>query len=164
MKNVINAIIALVIVVAAVYLYAHRVSAPTVPTDTATTTGAAATTTATDVSDDGTPVPHINSVSPNKARIGDKVEIRGVHFSGFEGDKYAWIENAQGEQAIIHGDTLKAADGYIAFTLESRYCTKDTSYSGLDCPSYLNIVPGAYKIFVLPWGTKSNEADFTVIK
>jgi hypothetical protein len=153
---------ALVIAALAAYMVTHRASAPTIPADTANTIDTTDTSTTTD--DSGMSVPHINSVTPTTARIGDKIEIRGTHFSGFEGDKYAWIENAAGVPGIIYGDMLKATDSYITFTLDSKYCMSNTSYSGNDCPSYLDIVPGTYKIFVQPWGTVSNKVEFTVVK
>lgn len=109
--------------------------------------------------------PAISSVSPSSALIGTKVELRGQNFAGFEGDKYAWIENVTTHtKGIIYGDTKNATDTLIPFTLEGKYCTADTSYSGLPCPSYLTITPGNYEIFVVPWGKMSNKVQFTVTK
>jgi len=106
--------------------------------------------------------PKITSVTPSSGPVGTVVELKGKSFSGFEGDKYAWIENSKGEKGIIYGDTKVATDSYIKFTLASKYCTADTSYSGNPCPSYISITPGAYKIYVMPWGTLSNKVTFTV--
>lgn len=149
MKKIALVIVVLIIAVAAAYLWQSKeASAPSVPVETS----------------DGIPVPHIDSVTPNKARVGDKIEIRGTHFSGFEGDKYAWIENAQGVKGVIYSDYRVATDSFIPFTLEAKYCTRDMSYIGGACPSYMDIVPGAYKIYVYPWGKESNKVEFTVVK
>lgn len=106
--------------------------------------------------------PTISAINPSSAHIGDRVEIDGTHFSGFEGDKYAWMENsATGVKGIIYND-VGSTDSLIKFTLKDKYCTADTSYSGKSCPSYLTIVPGEYNVFVYPWGRMSNKMKFIV--
>jgi hypothetical protein len=108
-----------------------------------------------------TPAPSIDSISPSSGPIGTIIEIRGKNFSGFEGDLDAWIENNQAVKGIIYGETGSNVD-LIRFTLKSSFCQIDTSYSGLPCSGFLNITPGTYKIYVAPWGQKSNEVTFTV--
>lgn len=117
------------------------------------------TSTTTDAN--GNPLPTITSVTPTTASIGTYIEIKGTHFSGFEGDKYAWIENTKGEKGIIYNDT-GSTDSLIKFKLANKYCTKDNSYSGLPCDSYINIVPGTYNIYVQPWGNISNKVQLIV--
>ncbi len=103
----------------------------------------------------------IDKISPKSGPIGTAIEIRGKNFSGFEGDLVAWIEDIDGVKGYISGD-LGSNDNLIRFTLQSSYCQVDTSYSGLDCPDFLYLPPGVYKIYVSPWGIKSNEVTFTI--
>jgi hypothetical protein len=105
--------------------------------------------------------PEIDSIVPPSGPIGTVIEIGGVNFNGFEGDLNAWIENEQGVKGIIRGEAGSSAT-VIKFVLKSSYCKKDTSYSGLACSGYLAVIPGKYKIYVEPWGNKSNETIFTV--
>ena len=106
--------------------------------------------------------PFVTEISPTSAKIGTEVVIEGRKFSGFEGDKYAWIENTKtGLKGIIYNDA-GSTDNIIRFTLKDKYCTTDTSYSGSSCPSYLNIIPGVYDVYVIPWGKKSNTVKLTV--
>ncbi len=105
--------------------------------------------------------PVVDSLVPSSGSIGSTIELHGLNFSGFEGDKFAWIENSSGVKGIIYGD-LGSTDNMIRFALKNTYCTVDTSYSDAPCPSYLNIIPGSYHIFVMPWGQKSNSIPFTV--
>lgn len=109
--------------------------------------------------------PVIFSISPSSGPIGTKVELKGQNFSGFEGDKYAWIENTTTHvKGIIYGNIGSSTEALIPFTLENKYCTADTSYSGLPCPSYLTVTPGVYDLYVIPWGKMSNKVQFTVTK
>lgn len=111
----------------------------------------------------GTPAtPSISSISPSSSKVGDIIDIKGVNFAGFEGDKNAWIENSSGVKGIVYGMIPDSTNNLIRFKLESHYCTKDNSYSGLDCKEYLTIVPGIYDIYVYPWGKMSNKVKFTV--
>ena len=105
--------------------------------------------------------PSIDSIFPNSGSIGTMIEVRGKNFSGFEGDLDAWIENTKGVKGIVYGET-GSNGSLIRFTLKSSFCQIDTSYSGLPCSGFLNITPGIYKIYVAPWGQKSNEVTFTV--
>ena len=106
-------------------------------------------------------VPIINSISPNHGPIGTAIEIRGENFSGFEGDLNAWIENSERIKGIIRTEEGSSSN-LIKFTLKSSFCQVDTSYSGLACPDFIYLTPGVYKIYVMPWGQKSNEVIFTV--
>lgn len=110
-------------------------------------------------SDGGDPV--ITSLSKASGSLGDKIEINGCNFSGFEGDKVAWIENAGGAKGILYGEFDSTAKS-IKVILKSPLCGKDTSYSGLPCDGYLDLMPGNYKIYTEPWGKKSNTVDFII--
>lgn len=108
------------------------------------------------------PLPLITSISPTSGALGTRVELSGTGFSGFEGDKYAWIENTKtGIKGIIYNEA-GATNNFIPFTLKDKYCTRDNSYSGNPCESYLTITPGEYTIHVYPWGKISNKIKFTV--
>lgn len=110
-------------------------------------------------SDGGDPV--ITSLSKASGSLGDKIEISGCNFSGFEGDKIAWIENSAGAKGILYGESGSTAKS-IKVILKSPLCGKDTSYSGLPCDGYLTLMPGNYKIYTEPWGKKSNAVDFVI--
>ena len=109
--------------------------------------------------EEGAPV--ITSLSVYSGSIGTKLEIRGCNFSGFEGDKNAWIENSQGTNGIIHGEAGSTSK-LLKITLKSPLCQQDNSYTGLPCGAYLTLTPGIYKIYAMPWGEKSNTAIFTI--
>lgn len=108
---------------------------------------------------EGTPV--ITSISAGTGSVGTKLEIRGCNFAGFEGDKNAWIENSKGVKGLLRGDAGSTSKSLKA-TVNSPLCQKDTSYSGFDCDAFLTLTPGPYKIYVLPWGRKSNEVSFMI--
>lgn len=108
---------------------------------------------------EGTPV--ITSLSSNSGSIGTKLEIRGCNFSGFEGDYNGWIENSQGIKGLLYGETGSTSN-LLNVTLKSSLCQNDTSYSGFPCDAFLTLTPGAYKIYMTPWGKKSNEINFTI--
>jgi hypothetical protein len=108
--------------------------------------------------------PRIDRISPARGPVGTEISLYGRFFSGYHGDEYAWIEDAAGNKGIIYSDRQIATDSFIPFTLEDKYCTVDVSYSGKECQSYLDIVPGTYEIFVHPWSRESNRVTFTVVK
>lgn len=107
----------------------------------------------------GSPV--ITALSVYSGTVGTKIEIQGCNFAGFEGDKNAWIENAQGQKGLLYGETGSTAKS-LKITLKSPLCQKDTSYSGLPCDTWLTLTPGAYKIYTAPWGKESNKVEFTI--
>ena len=105
----------------------------------------------------------VTSLSNYSGPVGTNIEIKGCNFSGFEGDKYAWIENTQGVKGILYGEQDSNAK-VIKVVLKNLLCSQDNSYSGLPCKSYLTLTPGLYKIWTTPWGaeTKSNIVSFTI--
>ena len=157
MKNTV--IVILIVVVSTLsghFLFSKKDTAPIVTYPTP------AVTTCTDgAPGDADVLPVITSLSKISVSVGDTLEINGCNFAGFEGDKNAWIENTQGVKGIIYG-TASSTANLISAKIESKLCQIDTSYSGLPCSGYLNLTPGAYKIYTLPWGKKSNEITFTI--
>ena len=81
-------------------------------------------------------VPIIHQLSSYSGTAGTKLEIKGCCFSGFEGDKNAWIQNASGVKGLLRGSN-DSTDNLIKVTLASSLCSHDTSYSGLPCASFL---------------------------
>jgi len=105
--------------------------------------------------------PVITSLSVDSGAIGTTLEINGCNLSGFEGDKNAWIENDQGVKGILHGEDGSTSK-LLRIVLESSLCQKDVSYSGMPCDAWFSLIPGAYKIYVAPWGKESNKIEFTI--
>lgn len=106
--------------------------------------------------------PSITSILPNPATIGSLITVTGANLNGFEGDKNLWIENSAGKKGVIYGERDDSTTT-IKFTLAGSYCTIDTSYSGLPCPSSVIITPGTYNIYATPWGEMSNTVKFSVV-
>ena len=106
-------------------------------------------------------IPIITWLSNHSGPVGTKLEINGCNFLGFEGDKNAWIENSNGVKGLLRGEAGSTGK-LIKATLSSPLCSKDTSYSGLPCDASLTLVSGSYRIYVMPWGKKSNEVGFTI--
>ena len=106
-------------------------------------------------------VPVIAGVSNETASVGDTLTIHGCNFLGFEGDKNVWIENSNGVKGVLYG-TRNEDNENIQFTLKSPVCEQDNSYSGLPCQNSLTLAPGVYKLYVIPWGKKSNEVNITI--
>lgn len=109
--------------------------------------------------DEGEPV--ITSLSTFSGTIDTKIEINWCNFSGFEWDKHVWIENEQGIKWLLYWEEWSTSK-LINITLKSPLCQFDTSYSGLECSSWLNLIPWKYKIYVMPWWKVSNKIDFTI--
>jgi hypothetical protein len=108
------------------------------------------------------PRPIIYSIVPSHGFVGTTITIQGLNLAGFEGDKNIWIKDINsGAKGLIHGDS-SSTDNHITFKLADRYCASDVSYSGLECPSYLNIKTTDYILYVEPWGVKSNEVKFSL--
>jgi hypothetical protein len=110
---------------------------------------------------DGRPLPVINTITPNRGPAGTVIEVKGKHLAGFESDLFVWLENSKGIKGILHSEN-RTGDTLIRAKLPTRLCQKDTSYSGLPCEAWLDLVPGVYKVYAQPWGSKSNVVEFTV--
>lgn len=103
----------------------------------------------------------ITAISSYTGSIGTTLQISGCNFSGFEGDKNVWIENAQGQKGILYGNAGSTSK-LLIITLKSPVCQEDTSYSGKLCSAYLTLNPGTYKIYTMPWGNESNKVHFVI--
>ncbi|MDP2704628.1 MAG: hypothetical protein Q8P01_05500 [bacterium] len=117
--------------------------------------------------------PVVTSLSQYSGPVGTQLEIRGCNFSGFEGDKNAWIENGEGVKGILYGHLSGASTSKLLnVTLSSPLCSSDPSYAGASCAEFaklrgeelkmLYLIPREYKIYVEPWGKRSNEVNFTI--
>lgn len=106
--------------------------------------------------------PLITSISTNSWTIDTKIKIEWCNFSGFEWDKHLWIENEKGIKWLLYSEEWSSSK-QITITLKSPLCQFDTSYSGLECNSFLELIPWKYKIYVMPWWKVSNKIDFTII-
>ncbi len=115
--------------------------------------------------------PIITSISPAYGPIGTVVEIHGNNLSGFEGDSSAIFERADGKTVqlnslLSYGDTQRTT--LIRAKVEPPCQSGQTvygAYSGIPSTcDYFEFTPGVYKVYVSPWGKKSNEAQFTVMQ
>ncbi len=104
----------------------------------------------------GEGIPSITSLSSKTVSIGDTITVHGCNLIGFEGDKNVWIENKYGVRGILYGIRDQDSEN-LKFKLESPVCTYDISYKGGPCESFLELIPGTYKIYVRPWNEYSNE-------
>jgi Tfp pilus assembly protein PilE len=109
-----------------------------------------------------TKIPKIYRIDPESATVGSLVGIYGNNFSGFEGDLNVWIENSSGVKGIIYGDKKLSNDYEIKFNIPASVCQQDNSYTGFPCSATLQLIPGKYKIYVHPWGAKSNIVNFEI--
>ncbi len=105
--------------------------------------------------------PVITSLSVVSGPVGTKLGINGCNFSGFEGDKNAWIENEKGIVGMLRGDDGSTSN-LLQVTLITPLCQKDVFYTGASCEDWLTLTPGIYKIYVAPWGKESNKMEFTI--
>jgi len=111
--------------------------------------------------------PVINSISPTKAKIGTKIEIKGNNFSGFENDIIFWIKNIKGEKGVLFtgNDAVGGGtDTLVQTTITDKICTKVTIYSGETCTTWLSLILGEYKIYTETPEGKSNEVAITITK
>lgn len=113
-----------------------------------------------DPSDWAEDTPIIFFLSPESGRVETDLEISGCNFNGFEGDLNAWIENEKGVRGILRGQA-GSTPRLIKVRLAPRLCQKDNSYSGLPCEDWLDLKPGAYKIYV-EMMKRSNEKRFVI--
>jgi hypothetical protein len=101
--------------------------------------------------------PTITSINIYSGKVGDTIEVRGCNFLGFEGDKTFEIEDSKGSIGVIYAQRDSEAHKAV-IKLNSPLCDIDNSYSGLPCNSYLDLVPGEYKIS----SRGGNKANFVI--
>lgn len=118
-----------------------------------------------------TDAPVIESILPSSGSKGTIVEIRGKNLSGFEGDLDIYFERADGKKTMLtdtFGDYAKTQDKLIKVKIVEpcQAGEKVTGrYSGTEtlC-DYIELTPGTYKVYVEPWGKRSNIVNFEIIK
>jgi hypothetical protein len=102
--------------------------------------------------------PRISSLSIYSGTIGTEIVINGFGFASH--DTLVWFDNGS-QRGLLWGG-MPSSDNFITVKLEEQLCQKYTGGSGLPCPSYMNVVPGKYKIYIENRNGKSNAVDFTV--
>jgi ketosteroid isomerase-like protein len=125
-------------------------------------------------SENSTPASIITSISTSSGPIGTSIDIFGHNFAGFEGDLGVDIENEVGKTAYIFSSlaggyptlykTIYPGKELIRITIPDKVCETaySDSYSGNPCKSFMEIVPGTYKISVKGNSERSNVVMFTV--
>ncbi len=115
------------------------------------------------------PLPYIISITPSYGRIGTTVEIKGNNLSGFEGDLDVYFERSDGKKFMLtdtFGDYLKTGGSLIKVVVKEPCQQGERIYGRYSGdPSQCNFValtPDKYKVYVEPWGKKSNITYFTV--
>jgi len=115
---------------------------------------------------DGNGIPVITSIFPSSGPVGTPIEVKGCNLNGFEGDLILQIKNADGVTAVIYGQgqSIPIETKRILTKIPAQSCKKDMSYIGAPCEEadIVNLLPGTYKIYTIPWGKKSNEVTFTI--
>lgn len=106
-------------------------------------------------------IPVITSLTPTSGPVGTEITLQGCNFAGFEGDLNVWIENASGTKGIVYSEVGSDAKT-MNLKLNGPLCQTDNSYSGMPCEAELELIPGEYKIYTMPWGKKSNEVMFNI--
>jgi peptidoglycan hydrolase-like protein with peptidoglycan-binding domain len=108
-----------------------------------------------------TPAPVINSITPASVRVGGTLTLSGSNFLGFEGDKYLWVKNSTGVKGVLYGEH-DGSNSSVRAVLPAKLCQIDVSYSGKDCPAYLDLIPGTYTLEAVGWGGTSNSVSFMI--
>ncbi len=108
--------------------------------------------------------PVITSIYPKSGPIGTEVTIQGCNLSGFENDHNVVFERSDGSMIPLYGGSI--GPNTITKVVLTSYCESGMVvglYSGKETPcKKVSATPGAYKVYVNPWGKKSNTASFTV--
>lgn len=106
-------------------------------------------------------VPVITSISPSSGPIGTKIKIDGCDLYGFEGDFNVVLVRSDGVEVLLDDGRMNSN----TITVQS-YCTDGFTigaYSGIasKCET-IEATPGVYKVYIKPWGVKSNVSNFTI--
>lgn len=116
---------------------------------------------------DGQPV--VTFLSTSSGPIGTILEINGCNLSGFEGDLDVIFERSDGQKIMLSdgfSSYVKTGDKLIKVKVKEP-CQKGEKiigrYSGIESVcNYVELTPGPYKVYVEPWGKKSNTVDFNI--
>lgn len=113
--------------------------------------------------------PRITSLSRSFGPIGTELEVKGCMLSGFEGDLDVYFERADGQKIMLtdtYGSYSKTGDKRIKVMVKEPCQQGETiygRYSGIpSLCSYIPLTPGLYKVYVEPYGKKSNTVSFTI--
>jgi hypothetical protein len=162
MKNAAIAILVIIVILLGFKLFypPHEAVAPVVDTSQTVMDLSTQTLPASCISkEEGTPV--ITSLSNYSMTSTGVFEVRGCNFSGFEGDKDVWIESPAGVKGYLYG-AHGSSNERIELILTPKLCQQANTYTGNPCESYLDLVPGVYKLYTAPWGKKSNVVLFEI--
>ncbi len=118
--------------------------------------------------------PAISSISQSSGPVGTLLELRGQNLSGFEGDLQVIFERSDGKTVILNSLVPYSTGNYaptnttlIKVAVKSpceRGQTVYGAYSGIKAVcDYFEFTPGVYKVYVNPWGVKSNVVNFTLL-
>ncbi len=166
-------IVAVLVVGGGYYMYSLTSPSSTTQVPAMTDTPVSPNTSVSQTEDsinDGEKTPRIDSISPAKVETsGTFITIKGAYLNGFEGGTIVRFEKISSESGLVVQSGFMEANSYtpkgattLTFTLPNQLCTKITGESGLPCPSYMGMTPGAYKVSVRPWSIFSNKLDFVV--
>lgn len=112
-------------------------------------------------------LPRIESIVPSEAIVGKRIVVTGENLAGFEGDVSYVLEKINGDKIRIMASSTNT--GTENFFFLKNPCQKGEivhgQYSGIpeEC-DYVELTPGNYKIYTDPWGVKSNEIQFEILK
>lgn len=114
-------------------------------------------------------LPTITSLSTSSGPIGTILEVNGCNLSGFEGDLDVVFERSDGQKIMLSDDFssyVKTGDRLIKVNVKES-CQKGEKiigkYSGIESVcNYVELTPGSYKVYVEPWGKKSNTVAFNI--
>lgn len=136
-------------------------------TDEVVDTAGTVSQTESDEYPEGKPV--VESISPATGSIGTEIVIAGDELAGFEGDLIVIFERSDGKTISLWDEGRnyqKNGGNKIEVTIDEP-CEPDEvvrgEYSGIpsEC-DYVEFTPGIYKVYVEPWGKRSNEVTFTL--
>jgi hypothetical protein len=110
----------------------------------------------------------IVSLMPTSGPIGTELEINGCNLAGFEGDKDVFFERSDGKKIMIEEGAGRWDTGISKMKIIIKEPCKEGEkvvgrYSGEEtlC-DYVAMTPGVYKVYVEPWGKRSNEVSFVI--
>jgi len=119
----------------------------------------------------GNLIPKIDSISSTSGPKGAVVEVKGSGLSGFEGDLDIYFERTDGKKIILtdtSGNYTKTQDKLIKVEVVEPCQSGEKMigrYSGIESVcDYVELTPGMYKVYVNPWGTKSNIVNFEITR
>jgi hypothetical protein len=117
-----------------------------------------------------TEAPFIKSISPDRGPKGTSIVIEGQNLAGFEGDLDVIFEDATGNKFSLNDNESYVSTGGSIIKVDVKEpCQKGETiygrYSGIaSMCNFKEMKPGTYKVYVEPWGKRSNVASFIITK